>query len=162
MNDWFDLVGKGRPGHRNVLNLSGAEGRIFQESLSGFDWVRYIEPWFQQQRILSTCISVSKITMYFYVSSKLFSTQKVTCKAQVSLWPHWCSYRSAHRDHWLHCLRKMLLSYLFHHSLWWNHHSNPWKYLNGEKIHQRTSCGTWLWALFDGQNSTGWWLRCPH
>ena len=24
-----------------------------------------------------------------------------------------------------------------------------------------TSCGTWLWPLRDGQNSTGWWLKCP-
>ena len=33
--------------------------------------------------------------------------------------------------------------------------------VNGEKTHQWTSCGTWLWALSDGQNSAGWWLKCP-
>ena len=32
----------------------------------------------------------------------------------------------------------------------------------GEKIHQWTSCGTWLWSLRDGQNSAGWWLKCPY
>ena len=31
----------------------------------------------------------------------------------------------------------------------------------GEKIHQWTSCGTWLWPLRDGLNSTGWWHKCP-
>ena len=31
----------------------------------------------------------------------------------------------------------------------------------GEEIHQWTSCGTWLWPLRDGQNSTGWWLQMP-
>ena len=33
--------------------------------------------------------------------------------------------------------------------------------VNGEKTRQWTSCGTWLWALSDGQNNTGWWLKCP-
>ena len=31
----------------------------------------------------------------------------------------------------------------------------------GEKIRQWISCGTWLKSLRDGQNSTGWWLKCP-
>ena len=31
----------------------------------------------------------------------------------------------------------------------------------GEKIHQWTSCDTWLWLLRDGQHNTGWWLKCP-
>ena len=32
---------------------------------------------------------------------------------------------------------------------------SPVTVVNGEKTHQWRSCGTWLWALSDGQNITG-------